>query len=278
MRNAAISAGFGGRFAMGVLLGFLMLNAPCNAQNIIAHRGASHDAPENTMAAFKLAWEQGADGIEGDWRLTKDARLVCIHDTDLQRVARDPRKVGELTFDEIRKLSVGDWKGKRFRGEQVPSLAEVLAIVPRGKRAFIELKEGGALIGLETELRSIEFDPRQIVVIAFDEKLIAECKRRMPELRCHWLTSFENRNGQWTPTPDEVARTLKACGADGVGFQAERGALNEPFLRDSGVKEFHVWTVDQPPDAAYFRRLGAWGITTNRPGWLREQLEGDVKR
>jgi glycerophosphoryl diester phosphodiesterase len=260
--------------AAGILLGFQMLNSPCAAQNIVGHRGASHDAPENTLTAFRLAWEQGVDGIEADFQLTSDGRLICMHDKDFQRVSGDQRKVQQLTFEEARQMDVGEWKGAKFKGERAPSLAEVLGSVPEDKLVFVELKGGKEIVApLVQELAGIELAPNQIVIIAFDSGAIAECKRRRPDLRCHWLTSFEHRNGQWTPTPEEVARKVKACGADGVGLKNERAVLTDSFLRDSGVTEFHVWTVNKPDDAAYFQRLGAWGITTNRPGWLREQLK-----
>lgn len=240
---------------------------------IIAHRGASHDAPENTLAAFRLAWEQGADGIEGDWRLTKDARLVCIHDENMKRTAGDPRRVSELTFDQIRELDVGAWRGEQFRGERAPLLAEVLATVPDGKLVFIELKDGPEIVPvLKQDLDALTFNREQIVVIAFDATTIVECKCLLPELRCHWLTSFDNRPGEPSPAAAEVNQIVKQAGPDGVGFQGSTEIITPAYLSAARVGEFHVWTIDNPTDAAYFERIGAFGITSNRPGWLRKQL------
>ena len=101
---------------------------------IIAHRGASFDAPENTLAAFRLAWEQGADGIEGDFMLTADGQIVCFHDLDTQRVAGEMRVVKESTLAELQALDVGRWKGDRWRGERIASLDDVLAVIPQGKQ------------------------------------------------------------------------------------------------------------------------------------------------
>ena len=101
---------------------------------IIAHRGASADAPENTLAAFRLGWEQDADGIEGDFRLSADGRIVCIHDDDTQRVAGSRLVVSETSYNDLHALDVGRWKGEQWRGERIPSLAEVhvhLAALPR---------------------------------------------------------------------------------------------------------------------------------------------------
>ena len=106
---------------------------------VIAHRGASHDAPENTLEAFRLAWEQGADAIEGDFRLTADRRIVCIHDATTARTGDRTLRVSRSRFDALRRVDVGAWKGARWRGASIPSLEEVLACVPAGKRLFIEL-------------------------------------------------------------------------------------------------------------------------------------------
>lgn len=241
---------------------------------IVAHRGASHDAPENTLAAFLLAWEQGADGIEGDFHLTSDGRVICLHDDDFKRVAGDPRKVAEMTFDEARSLDVGGWKSPQFKGQRAPSLVEVMATVPAGKHAFIELKAGPEIVGpmlRELDRTAVSLD--QIVVISFKQATILECKRRVPRLHCHWLTSFKRKDGQWNPTPEEIAATASECRADGVGLQANREAFDASAWKATGLKEFHVWTVDAPEVARFYSGLGARGITTNRPDWLREQLK-----
>ena len=80
-----------------------------NAQIITAHRGASYDAPENTISAFKLAWEQGADAFEGDFYLTADGKVICAHDKDAKRVAGSPLVMEKSTTEELRALDVGSW-------------------------------------------------------------------------------------------------------------------------------------------------------------------------
>ncbi len=112
------------------------------AQVIVGHRGASFDAPENTIAAFKLAWEQQADGIEGDFYITKDKQVVCIHDADTKRTAGKKLVVAESTLTELRELEYGKWKDAKFAGEPIPTFEEVLKVVPSGKLFVIELKVG----------------------------------------------------------------------------------------------------------------------------------------
>ena len=128
----------------GLLPSFLLCMASAFGQEIVAHRGASADAPENTLAAFKLAWEQGADAIEGDFYLSADHEIVCIHDKDTERTApgQAVRKVSESTLDQLKQLDVGKWKGERFQGERIPTIEEVFAVIPKGKKILIEIKCG----------------------------------------------------------------------------------------------------------------------------------------
>jgi glycerophosphoryl diester phosphodiesterase len=244
---------------------------------IVAHRGASFDAPENTLAAFRLAWEQGADGIEGDFHLTSDGHIICIHDKDTQRVAGVKHVVAETPLATLRSLEVGGWKDAKFRGEPMPTLAEVLAIVPPGKLIFVELKIGVEIVpGVIEALDASGLKLEQIVVISFDADAIAECERRRPGIRTQWLTDYkQDETGAWKPTEDTVAMNLRRSGADALGSKANPVVLNQTFLNNLCAAEkceFGVWTVDDPELARFYIERGAWSITTNRPAWLREQL------
>jgi glycerophosphoryl diester phosphodiesterase len=249
----------------------LSLAVPAAGQLITAHRGASHDAPENTLSAFRLAWEQAADAIEGDFRLSADGRIVCVHDADTKRVAGVNHVVAKTPLAELRTLDAGRWKDPRFAGENLPTLAEVLAAVPPGKRFFIELKTGPEIVPpLVEDLAAWRGDPGLLTIIA--------CKRALPAIRAHWLTSFkqDKATGAWRPAAEQIAVTVKASKADGVGLQGRRQVIDRDFVEQlaaGGVGEFHVWTIDDPDDARAFRDLGAMGITTNRPAFIRGALE-----
>jgi len=257
----------------------LMPATAARAQFIIAHRGASHDAPENTLAAFNLAWEQGADGIEGDFYLTSDGRIICCHDKDTERTAGVKHVIKDTTFDVLRALDVGAWKHEKFRGERMPTLDEVIATVPKGKLFFIELKTGPEIVApLLGVLKDSPLNLEQIVVICFNEETIAEIEKQKPELRTQWLVRYEQdeHDGAWKPTLATVADSLKRCRADALGTQAEPEHVDADFLNslcEAGVCEFGAWTVDKPRVGRYYQKLGAWSITTNRPGWLREKLQ-----
>lgn len=259
-----------------VILALAMPAAWAKGPLIIAHRGASFDAPENTLAAFRLAWQQGADGIEGDFRLTADGRIVCIHDKDTKRVSGSQLVVNASVFAQLRNLEVGTWKGDQWRGEAIPTLEDVLAILPRGKLLFVELKTGPEIVAPLAEVLNRErVAPQQVVLISFNIDVLIACRKALPQFKRHLLVDYKQEAGAWRPTADEVIARFRQSQADGLGTQNRPQHFNEDFvsrLRAAGIDEFHVWTVDAASDAQHYRALGAWAITTNRPAELRAAL------
>jgi glycerophosphoryl diester phosphodiesterase len=260
------------------LLGIVAIGASACGQDIVAHRGASANAPENTLVAFRLAWDEKADGIEGDFYLTSDQRIVCFHDRNAKRITGVDREIGSMTFAEIRALDAGRWKDPKWAGLQIPTLSEVLAAIPAGKYLLIEIKCGPEIVPkLKAALAHAQLKPEQTRVIAFDKQVIAEVKRQLPQLKAYWLVGYkkDKQTGQWKPSLDEVLKTLKAIHADGLDTQGNREVVNADFaraVRQQGL-ELHVWTIDDPDDARYFQQLGVKSITTNRPILLREALQ-----
>jgi glycerophosphoryl diester phosphodiesterase len=248
---------------------------------VIAHRGASHDAPENTLAAFRLAWERGADGIEADFYLSKDGRIVCIHDKTTERTTGKEHNltVAESTFADLRKLDVGRWKDPKYAGERMPTLEEVLATVPRGKRIYIEIKCGPEIVpALVETLKQTEFPVEQARVIAFDPYVVAAVKHAMPELRAYWLTDYKKRNGGGLqPDRDTVRMALERTKADGIGSKADAKAVDAAWIKtiQQAGWEFHVWTVNDPADAVRWAGWGVGSITTDRPAVVLRALGGE---
>jgi glycerophosphoryl diester phosphodiesterase len=246
---------------------------------VIAHRGAAHDAPENTIAAFNLAWQQGADGIEGDFYLTRDGKIVCIHDASTKRTAGQARTVAQSTLAELRQLDLGSWKGEQWRGSRIPTLDEVLATVPQGKQVFIEIKCGPEILpALKQALAESGLQPGQAVVISFDAHVIAETKRLLPQLKALWITSF--KKGMRTavrPSATEILQTLEKTGADGVDCRAHP-VVDQQFVQTlrAARKEVHIWTVDDVPMAKRYLQLGVNSLTSNRAGWLKQQLRSQA--
>jgi glycerophosphoryl diester phosphodiesterase len=242
---------------------------------VIAHRGAAHDAPENTIAAFTLAWQQDADGIEGDFHLTRDGKIVCIHDAVTQRTAGQAKRVAEATLAELRQLDVGSWKGYQWRGTRIPTIDDVLATVPEGKRVFIEIKCGPEILpALKAALAESRLQVGQAIVISFDARVIDETKRLLPQLKALWLTDFKiDRKTGVRPSAKEILQTLEKTGADGVDCHSHP-AIDQPFMETfrTAQKEVHIWTVDNVPMAKRYLQLGADSITSNRAGWLKQRL------
>jgi len=243
---------------------------------VIGHRGASREAPENTLSSFRLAFAQGADGIEADFRLTGDGEIVCLHDDSTGRTAGVDLRVSESTGEELRRLEVGGWKGKAWSGERIPSLQDVLRALPAGKRLFIELKSGLEIIApLSATLAAAGVEPGRIRLLAFDPELIRALKERLPEFRACWLTDYRFR-GAWRPSSQEVLDTLRSIRADGLASRS-RGVLDGDFvaaLRGES-REIHVWTVDAVAEARRLCALGVDSIMTNRPGWIGGRLAGE---
>ena len=243
---------------------------------VIGHRGASRDAPENTLASFRLAFEQGADGIEADFRLTADGAVVCLHDDSTARTARADLLVARASWQELQALEVGGWKGEAWRGERIPSLGQVLAALPAGKTLFIELKSGPEIIpALAETLAAARVEPGRIRLLAFSAELIGTLKESLPAFRSCWLADYRWR-GSWHPSQQEVLDTLRRCGADGLASRS-RSILERSFvaaLRED-AREIHVWTVDAAAEARRLAGLGVDSIMTNRPGWIGRSLAGE---
>lgn len=244
---------------------------------LIAHRGASREAPENSLAAFDLAWRQGADGIEADFRLTRDGRIVCLHDATTGRTGDGDLRVADATLQELGRLDIGAWKGARWRGERLVTLEEVLARLPAGKMIMIELKCGPEILApLREILAAAAVAPAQVRLLAFDARLIASAKVQCPDIRTCLNVDYRwsVRTGSWSPSRAELHATLAQIGADGISSRAH-AMLDARFideLRQQG-REIHVWTIDAVRTAARYHGLGVDSIITNRPGWLRSRLE-----
>ena len=249
-----------------------------NAVEIVAHRGASHDAPENTVAAIKLAWEQKADASEFDIYLTRDGKVAVIHDKDTKRTAGGTNLiVANSTLAELRALDVGRWKGEKFVGEKVPTLDEMLATVTEGKKVYVEVKCGPEIVPeLDRVLKSSKLKPEQTPVISFNAQVIAEFKKVRPDVPAYWLVSLnppKNKKDFVPPTADELIRKAKELKADGLDLSAA-DVLDEAYakaIKAAGLK-LYVWTVNDPAVARRMVKIGVDGITTDRPAWLREQL------
>ena len=240
---------------------------------IVAHRGASHDAPENTLPAFRLAWEQGADAIEGDFLLTKDNRIVCIHDKSTERLAGSKLIVKESTLAQLQELDVGIKKGEKFKGVKIPTIAEVFATIPEDKKIFIEIKCGKEIIPpLLTAIKASGLKDEQVVMICFQAEVIRVFKTKAPRYKAYWLSNFKrNDEGVWSPSLETVLRTLMSTQADGLDSHHGIPAQAAKRIQREGF-EWHVWTVNDLKTAKRLKELGVESITTDVPDSLVKSL------
>lgn len=243
---------------------------------LIDHRGESADAPENTLAAFNLAWERQATAIELDVHLTRDGVLIVSHDANTERTTGVSKVIKESTLAELRTLDAGRWKDPKWAGEKMPTLVEALKTIPENGRCFIEVKVGPeAVPALVDAVRESGRRAEQLVVISFHADTIAEAKRRLPQLKAYFLAGFRQdpETKAWSPTVDGLIRQAKEIGADGLDL-ASKGPVDRQFVdrvKAAGL-EFYIWTVDDPKEARRFIQAGVDGITTNRASGLKTDL------
>lgn len=246
------------------------------ALEIIAHRGASADAPENTLESMKLAWEQKADAAELDLWLSKDGHLVVFHDNDTRRFEAVRRPIKSLTMEEIRKLDVGSFKDPKFAGTRVPSLESILAVIPDGKREVLEIKDGPEIIPEFIRVLTESKVPKEkYCVISFNEASLRASKKALPDVPHYFLMGYKKdaETGKF-PQLESLIATAKDAGFEGLNLSSDWPITPEftAKVKAAGLKLL-VWTVDDAAAAQKFADSGVDAITTNKPGWLREQLK-----
>ena len=276
--RSALCAWTVGRLRLGhsLVVGIWTLGLPTSmrAVEIIAHRGASHDAPENTLASIQLGWKQGADAVEIDVQFSRDGHIVVIHDADTRKTAGVRKKVSEQTLAELKTLDVGRWKDAKWAGERIPTLGEALAAIPEGKRMFVEIKCGAECIRKFVEdFKRSGRKPQQVIPIGFSLETMRLLKKELPELEVCWIAEFKRTLRGWSPTTERLVQQAKEAGLDGLDVSA-KGPVDSAFTRKvhaAGLK-LYIWTVDSPAKGKALSEAGVDGLTTNRPEWLRSRL------
>ncbi len=268
--------------AVTVLIGFVMMitagcaGRPMKAEEkveIIAHRGASYIAPENTMASVMLGWEKNAD-VEVDVYLSRDNRIMVMHDSSTKRTGNVDLKIADTTSDELRKVDVGSFKSEAYQGEPIPFLADIIERIPRGKKLYVEIKCGPEILPVLVPMIEKSGKSKQIVIISFGLETAAAAKKQLPRIPVYWLkgTDKDEVTKQYLPHDPSLIDVAVENGLDGLDLHY--AGVNQEFMdavKAAGQK-LYVWTVDDPQEAKRLVDLGVAGITTNRPEWLREQL------
>ncbi len=233
---------------------------------IVAHRGASKDAPENTLEAFRLAWLQNADAIEGDFRLTKDDQIVCMHDENTLRTCGEKLIVSESSYSELCRLDAS-FQFDNIPSQSVPLLSDVFKTVPDNKAVYIEVKCGPEIVpALITAIINSNLRKEQISIIAFDTSVIKALKSVAPHIKANLLYDVA-----LPVDSSELLDRLKNTKADGLGSNNMNSKELIDVITQAGF-EYHSWTVDDYKTAKKLLEWGVNSITTNRPGYLKQQL------
>ncbi|WP_040392644.1 glycerophosphodiester phosphodiesterase [Effusibacillus pohliae] len=241
---------------------------------IIAHRGASVDAPENTLAAFKLAIEQGAQGVEFDVHLTSDKKLCVIHDHTLERTTNLTGPVFAKTMNELQNADAGSWKHPRFRGEKVPEMEEVLSLYTEGTFVNLEIKNGPIFYEGIAKIVSEKILPwknnLRFLISSFDHKVLEEVYRADPTLPLGIL--FEARLYNLLSYIRSLPFPVYSCN---VWHHYVTPAFVDALHRE-GIAVY-TYTVDKMEDVERMASAGVDGIITNVPGTL-VRMGGLVKK
>ncbi|WP_327254734.1 glycerophosphodiester phosphodiesterase [Streptomyces sp. NBC_01244] len=242
------------------------------ATRVVAHRGASHEHPEHTMAAYRQAIADGADALECDVRLTADHRLVCVHDRRVERTSDGRGVVSEMTYEELRALDFGAWKGSGHAGARVllfEDLVKEALAAPYPVGLAVETKHptraGGRLeaelVRLLGEYGLADGSAGRVEVMSFSRTALTRMHRLAPGLPAVYLIERRVR----------PVRPPYATHA-GPGIELVRrdpGLVGR--LKAKGL-EVRVWTVDEPEDVELCVHLGVDTLITNRPRDVRKLL------
>lgn len=233
---------------------------------ILAHRGASGTAPENTIAAFKKALVDGCDGFEFDIQQTKDGKIVVFHDWTLERTSDGQGHLRDYTLEELKKLDVGSWFNERFQGERIPTLEETLNIIPDDKLINIELKEEFSVErGTEKKLLDIikQYPNKNIIVSSFSHNLLKNLKELDNSIKIGILLGGALVN---------LDRYIENLGFEIDAYHPEKSFLNRSDIEYLKSKEIdiNVWTVNSPKDAKILEEMGVTRVITNFPKEIRK--------
>ncbi len=241
-----------------------------NQPDIIAHRGSSLRAPENTIASIELAIEENADAVEFDVLLTSDSVPVLMHDTTTGRTTNDStsRRVDSISFEELRELDAGSWFSSEFEGEQIPTLEEALLAIDGRADAHIDLKNyTPEMVDIVVETVETLDLVDDVVIYTFDSDQLRQIKALNEDIQTLFLVySFFG----------SINNIIQLDYVDSYGFNRFVALQNPSYadaIRSSG-KDFYVWTVNDQETLRELRYIGVDGIITDDPILAREIAYG----
>jgi glycerophosphoryl diester phosphodiesterase len=228
---------------------------------VIAHRGASGHAPENTMAAFLRAIAMGAPAIELDVHQTLDHELVVAHDDDLKRCGRDRRRLKNVHWEDVSSLDVGSWFGKDFAGERLPRLEDVYDILPKNVELHVEIKRGSSVYpGIEERVVDLIHKrgaAARTLVSSFDHAALYSVRSLDEKIRLGYLMGLT--------TLQTALREMKEIDAESLNISARQVTARIVKAAHERGRRVLVYTVNTPAERDKLLKLGVDGIFSNYP-------------
>ncbi len=228
---------------------------------VFGHRGASASAPMNTLAAFQLAYDQGADGIELDTRLSKDGRLFVLHDFTVDATTDGHGCAADMTLSQLKRLDAGSWFSSEFAGEGIPTLDEIFDSFGDALLINVEIKSTRNSIGrmekaLADCIRRHNLRER-VIVSSFDPVILKRLSGMMPMVMMGFLYQPE--------TPAEYCLALKSMQCE--ARHPRHDMVDAGYMNWSRAQGYHVnvWTVNDSRRACALKQLGVNSIITDDP-------------
>jgi len=246
-----------------VILHLTLHSGAITSPYVIAHRGSSELAPENTEAAIRKAIEQGIEFVETDVQRTSDDVLVLMHDNNVERTTDGVGLISEMTWEEVASLDAGSYFSSEFVGEGVPTLNSILEMaVERDITLFLEVKSPEDYPGIETQIIGAiqKYQARaQVIIISFDLEWLKVVRKSEADTSVGWICLWMGRTSRLP-----VNKTVHIHWA---------GIVADPTLvkrtHDKGYQVI-AWTVNNLPLMKVMLWLGVDGITTDRPDlWMK---------
>ncbi len=231
---------------------------------ITAHRGAATVAPENTIAAFNAAIAMGVDRIELDAMLTSDGKVVVFHDTDLRRIANDPRRIADMTLEQLRAIDAGTWFSPEFAGTSIPTLDEAIIAASKGALLNIELKSVGGdesrLAAAVCEILAAHDDPRtsRAVVTSLSARVLEEVRQMLPQRRIGFIVAAS-------------VGDLRRVNADFLAVDLRLATRQFMERARQADMPLHVWGVKDPADFTRLALFGVEGVIVSDPALMLRQ-------
>ncbi|MCP5515057.1 MAG: glycerophosphodiester phosphodiesterase [Spirochaetales bacterium] len=227
---------------------------------IIAHRGASAYAPDNTIAAIKKAFELGSDGIEIDVQMSRDGELFIFHDWNLEKVTGDKALITSKSSAEIKNIDAGSWFSPEFAGERIPALEEVLDIVPKGKLVNIEIKKTASDTRPVEEKVLRQVSDRgmtgNVIISSFNHKTISTVEKIDAEIKTALIMASQLVN------PMKYLGNFRCYSFHPVLYYVDEQLVKE--LHANNIK-IYPWVVNDTFYAKELTAAGCDGIITNYP-------------